>query len=53
MQLVAELGLPLIVKPASEGSTIGITKVTVDHGEMWLAYEVAANYDNSCSSRSS
>ena len=28
MKLVAELGLPLIVKPAREGSTIGITKVT-------------------------
>ena len=35
MQLVAELGLPLIVKPAREGSTIGITKVaTVDHDEL-------------------
>src|SRR6476620_11813855 len=40
--VVAELGVPLIVKPAREGSTIGISKVTtVDHGEMWLAYEVA------------
>ena len=28
MRVVAELGLPLIVKPAREGSTIGITKVT-------------------------
>ena len=27
MRVVAELGLPLIVKPAREGSTIGITKV--------------------------
>ena len=46
MKLVAELGLPLIVKPAREGSTIGISKVTtVDHGEMWLAYEVAARHD--------
>jgi D-alanine-D-alanine ligase len=46
MGLVAELGLPLIVKPAREGSTIGITKVTtVDHDEMWLAYEVAARHD--------
>jgi D-alanine-D-alanine ligase len=46
MQLVAELGLPLIVKPAREGSTIGISKVTtVDHDEMWLAYEVAARHD--------
>ena len=46
MQLVAELGLPLIVKPAREGSTIGISKVTtVDHDEMGLAYEVAARHD--------
>jgi D-alanine-D-alanine ligase len=46
MKLVAELGLPLIVKPAREGSTIGISKVTtVDHDEMWLAYEVAARHD--------
>jgi D-alanine-D-alanine ligase len=45
-RVVAELGLPLIVKPAREGSTIGITKVTtVDHDEMWLAYEVAARHD--------
>ena len=34
------------MKPAREGSTIGITKVTtVDHDEMWLAYEVAARHD--------
>jgi D-alanine-D-alanine ligase len=47
MNVVAELGLPLIVKPAREGSTIGITKVTtVDHDEMWLAYEVAARHDS-------
>ena len=46
LQVVAELGLPLIVKPAREGSTIGITKVaTVDHDEMWLAYQVAARHD--------
>jgi len=46
MKLVAELGLPLIVKPAREGSTIGISKVTtVDHDEMWLAYEIAARHD--------
>ena len=46
MKLVAELGLPLIVTPAREGSTIGISKVTtVDHDEMWLAYEIAARHD--------
>jgi D-alanine-D-alanine ligase len=46
LQVVAELGLPLIVKPAREGSTIGITRVTgIDHGELRLAYEVAAQHD--------
>jgi D-alanine-D-alanine ligase len=46
MQVVAELGLPLIVKPAREGSTIGITKVTaVDHDELRIAYEGAARHD--------
>ena len=45
-RVVAELGLPLIVKPAREGSTIGITKVpTVDHDELRLAYEAAARHD--------
>ena len=45
-RIVAELGLPLIVKPAREGSTIGITKVTtVDHDELRLAYEAAARHD--------
>jgi D-alanine-D-alanine ligase len=44
--VVAELGLPLIVKPAREGSTIGITKVaTVDHGELALAHAEAAKHD--------
>jgi len=47
MRLVAELGLPLIVKPAREGSTIGITKVTtVDGDELALAYEIAAKHDD-------
>jgi D-alanine-D-alanine ligase len=46
MRVVAELGLPLIVKPAREGSTIGITKVAqVDDGELAAAYEVAARHD--------
>ncbi|HET7032176.1 MAG TPA: D-alanine--D-alanine ligase [Casimicrobiaceae bacterium] len=46
MQVVAELGLPLIVKPAREGSTIGITKVTtVDGDELAAAYEIAAKHD--------
>ena len=47
MRVVAELGLPLIVKPAREGSTIGITKViAVDHGELASAYELAARHDD-------
>jgi D-alanine-D-alanine ligase len=46
MRVVAELGLPLIVKPAREGSTIGITKITsVDHGELAVAYAEAARHD--------
>ena len=46
MAVVAALGLPLIVKPAREGSTIGITKVaTVDHGELATAYAEAARHD--------
>ncbi len=46
MRIVAELGLPLIVKPAREGSTIGITRVTsVDHDELSLAYHAAREHD--------
>jgi len=46
MRVVAELGLPLIVKPSREGSTIGITKVSgVDHDELKLAYTAAAKHD--------
>jgi len=45
--VVAELGLPLIVKPAREGSTIGISKVaSVDHGELAAAYASAAEHDD-------
>src|SRR5262245_31632957 len=36
-----ELGLPLIVKPANEGSTLGLTKVT-KAAQLPAAYEVAA-----------
>jgi D-alanine-D-alanine ligase len=47
MRVVAELGLPLIVKPAREGSTLGITKVaSVDHDEMTLAYAEAVSHDS-------
>ena len=46
MGVVAALGLPLIVKPAREGSTIGITKVAkVDHDELAVAYAEAARHD--------
>ncbi len=36
-----ELGLPLIVKPANEGSTLGLTKVT-QAAQLPAAYELAA-----------
>ncbi|WP_348699295.1 D-alanine--D-alanine ligase [Duganella fentianensis] len=41
----AELGLPLIVKPPHEGSTIGITKVS-EAGALKAAYDVAAALDD-------
>ncbi|MGA7986355.1 MAG: D-alanine--D-alanine ligase [Burkholderiales bacterium] len=37
-----ELGLPLIVKPANEGSTLGLTKVSAA-SQLPAAYELAAN----------
>ena len=44
--VVAELGLPVIVKPAHEGSTIGLSRVTtVDHDELALAHAEAAKHD--------
>jgi D-alanine-D-alanine ligase len=47
MQVVAELGDQLIVKPSREGSTIGITKVTThDRNELALAFESAVQYDD-------
>jgi D-alanine-D-alanine ligase len=43
-KLAELLGLPLIVKPAREGSTIGLTKVkSLD--DLPAAYELAAKYD--------
>ncbi|MBC8058483.1 MAG: D-alanine--D-alanine ligase [Rhizobiales bacterium] len=39
-----ELGLPLIVKPPREGSSIGITKVA-GYSQMQAAVELAAQYD--------
>ncbi|MCA7083900.1 D-alanine--D-alanine ligase [Cupriavidus sp. DB3] len=43
--VAADLGLPLIVKPAREGSSIGLTKVT-EASQMRAAYEKAAALDN-------
>lgn len=42
--IVKDLGLPLIVKPAHEGSSIGITKVTSVE-KIQPAYELAAKCD--------
>jgi D-alanine-D-alanine ligase len=42
----ADLGLPLIVKPPHEGSTIGITKVSAAD-EFKAAYDLAAGLDDS------
>lgn len=39
-----QLGLPLIVKPAHEGSTIGLSKVMAA-SDLSVAYELAAKYD--------
>ena len=43
-KVAAQLGLPLIVKPPLEGSTIGITKVKLEP-ELKAAVDVAAGYD--------
>lgn len=42
--VVRELGLPLMVKPASEGSSIGMSKVTRAE-ELRPAWELAARHD--------
>ncbi|HUN68125.1 MAG TPA: D-alanine--D-alanine ligase [Burkholderiales bacterium] len=41
-EVARDLGLPLIVKPANEGSTLGLTKVT-QASQLRAAYELAAN----------
>jgi D-alanine-D-alanine ligase len=41
----ARLGLPLFVKPANEGSSIGISKVK-RAGELRAAWQLAARYDS-------
>jgi D-alanine-D-alanine ligase len=43
--VAATLGLPLIVKPAHEGSTLGLTKVT-DVSQLPAAYALAARFDS-------
>lgn len=43
--VAATLGLPLIVKPAHEGSTLGLTKVT-DAAQLPAAYALAAKFDS-------
>lgn len=45
-ELVEKLGLPLIIKPAREGSTIGITKVE-SMEQLKPACDLALDYDNS------
>ncbi|CAN5144645.1 D-alanine--D-alanine ligase [soil metagenome] len=45
MGLPDALGLPLIVKPPHEGSTIGITKVA-GYSQVGEAFELAARYDD-------
>lgn len=43
-RVAGEIGLPLIVKPPHEGSTLGVTKVD-GLAELRRAYELAAQYD--------
>ncbi|MDX2217936.1 MAG: D-alanine--D-alanine ligase [Burkholderiales bacterium] len=43
-QTAQDLGLPLIVKPGREGSTIGLTKLT-STVQLGAAYELAAKFD--------
>ena len=43
--VAARLGLPLMIKPANEGSSIGMSKAR-DAVQLEEAYELAANYDS-------
>lgn len=43
-QVVRQLGLPLMVKPAREGSSVGMTKVS-RAADLVAAFELAAQYD--------
>lgn len=42
--IVAELGIPVFVKPANMGSSVGVTKAH-DHAELEAALELAFRYD--------
>jgi D-alanine-D-alanine ligase len=44
-RLAELLGLPIIIKPVHEGSTLGLTKVT-QASQLPAAYELAARYDS-------
>lgn len=44
-KVIEKLGLPIMVKPAQEGSSIGMSKVSEAH-QLKTAYEVAAAYDD-------
>ena len=44
-RVIERLGLPIIVKPAREGSTIGLTKVSAP-ADLTAAYALAARYDS-------
>jgi D-alanine-D-alanine ligase len=44
-QLIHNIGLPLIIKPVNEGSSIGMTKVTLAE-QLMPAFEVARQYGN-------
>ncbi len=43
--VVADLGLPIFVKPVHEGSSMGATKVT-EAGQLKAAWELAASFDS-------
>ncbi|MCX9157857.1 D-alanine--D-alanine ligase [Niveibacterium sp. 24ML] len=43
-EVIADLGLPLIIKPAREGSSIGVTRVT-NLAEFSVAFELAYQLD--------
>ena len=45
LELAAALGFPLMVKPANEGSSIGMSRVTTE-AELERAWRVAREYDH-------